>query len=146
MSAEKICSKKIFNIGDGKIFKNKRNSKKNNNNGDTLKETTTIDSIEYSYKLNNYHNKRNKLNLSELQQTGTLISTEDKFDKYKKLENPFTIPNIPRNLAKERRSKIIYRINRERMAYQSKSFDNAVSKNKFKKKNVRLSNKLFADE
>ena len=142
MSAEKICSKKIFNINNDKIFKNKRNSKKNNNNGDTLKETT-IDSIEYSYKLNNYHNK---LNLSESLRTGTLISAEDKFDKYKKLENPFTIPNIPRNLAKERRSKIIYRINRERMAYQSKSFDNAVSKNKFKKKNVRLSNKLFADE
>ena len=142
MSTEKICSKKIFNINNDKIFKNKRKSKKNNNNGDTLKETT-IDSIEYSYKLNIYHNK---LNLSEPLQTGTLISTEDKFDKYKKLENPFTIPNIPRNLAKERRSKIIYRINRERMAYQSKSFDNAVSKNKFKKKNIRLSNKLFADE
>ena len=63
------------------------------------------------------------------------------------MENPFTIPEIPRNPANERRSKIINRINKERMNRFSKSVDNI--KNKFnynERRNSRLSNHLIDDD
>ena len=122
-------------------MKNRRNSNSNNNK-ETIKDTT-LDSLEYSFKKVN-NNKT--LNLSESQQIGTIISIEEKYDKYKNLENPFTIPDIPKNPAKERRTKIINRINQERLAYQSKSVDNRKFRNKFLvKRNSHLSNDLFAD-
>ena len=122
-------------------MKNRRNSNSNNNK-ETIKDTT-LDSLEYSFKKMN-NNKT--LNLSESQQIGTIYSIEEKYDKYKNLENPFTIPDIPKNPAKERRTKIINRINQERLAYQSKSVDNRKFRNKFlEKRNSHLSNDLFAD-
>ena len=122
-------------------MKNRRNSNSNNNK-ETIKDTT-LDSLEYSFKKVN-NNKT--LNLSESQQIGTIYSIEEKYDKYKNLENPFTIPDIPKNPAKERRTKIINRINQERLAYQSKSVDNRKFRNKFlEKRNSHLSNDLFAD-
>ena len=62
------------------------------------------------------------------------------------MENPFTIPEIPKNAAKERRTRIINRINKERMNYHSKSVDNAIYKNKLReKRNSYLENNLFGD-
>ena len=62
------------------------------------------------------------------------------------MENPFTIPEIPKNAAKERRTRIINRINKERMNYHSKSVDNTIYKNKLReKRNSYLENNLFGD-
>ena len=63
------------------------------------------------------------------------------------MENPFTIPEIPRNPANERRSKIINRINKERMNHFSKSVDNIKYKfNYNERRNSRLSNHLIDDD
>ena len=124
------------------IIRNKRNSKINHNK-DTLKDTT-IDSNETSYKVIN-NNK--KLNLSQSLQTGALNSIDEKYDKYKNLENPFTIPDIPINPSKERRTRIFHKINKERMTYQSKSVDNSLYDIKMlKRRNSHLKNDLFVDE
>ena len=105
---------------------------------------TTIDSIENSYKAIN-NNK--KLNLSESIQIGTLNTIDEKYDKYKNLENPFTTPDIPISPTKERRTRIIHRINKERMTHQSKSVDNSThNKNIFKKRNSHLINNIFVDD
>ena len=120
-----------------------RNNLVANQNKDTIKDTT-LDSIEYSF---NKTNNNKTLNLSESQRIGTIYSIEEKYDKYKNLENPFTVPDIPKNPAKERRTKIIHRINQERLGYQSKSVDNTKHRNKFlKKRNSHLSNDLFGDD
>ena len=103
-----------------------------------------MDSIETSYKATN-NNK--KLNLSQSIQTGTLNSIQDKYDKYKNLENPFTVPDTPINPTEERRTRIIHRINKERMSYQSKSVDNVVRNKKiYKKRSSHLTNDLFDDD
>ena len=135
-------SKKKFELNNNDEFLKKKINSKKNYNKDTFKETT-IDSFDTSYKgINN--NKR--LNLSQTIQIGTLNTIDEKYDKYKNLENPFTIPDIPISPSKERRSKIIHRINQERMTYQSKSVDNAFyNKKKFKKRNSHLSGNLFDD-
>ena len=120
-----------------------RNNLVANQNKDTIKDTT-LDSIEYSF---NKTNNNKTLNLSESQRIGTIYSIEEKYDKYKNLENPFTIPEIPRNPANERRSKIIHRINKERMNHFSKSVDNIKYKfNYNERRNSRLSNHLIDDD
>lgn len=106
---------------------------------------TTIDTIETYRGINN----SKKLNLSQSIQTGTLNTIDEKYDKYQNLENPFTIPDIPISPTKERRRKIIHRINTERMKNQSKSVDNTSlnhNKIKFKKRNSHLVNNLFRDD
>ena len=89
---------------------NQRNTK-SNQNYNAFKDTS-IDSMNNSYIINNH--------------LGTI---EEKYYKYKNLENPFTIPDMPKNAAKERRTRIINRINKERMNYHSKSVDNTIYKN-----------------
>ena len=91
---------------------NNKKVKKENNNFNILKDTT-IDTM---------NNSCNLLN--------NLCTIEEKYYKYKNFENPFTIPEIPKNPAKERRCRIINKINKERMSNHSKSVDNATYKNK----------------
>ena len=141
---EKNPSKKLLSLNNEDFSHNKKNSQSNFNK-DTIKDTT-IDSIENTYKFITNNNPHNKT-LSESQQIGTIYTLDEKNDKYKNLENPFTIPEIPRNPANERRSKIINRINKERMNRFSKSVDNI--KNKFnynERRNSRLSNHLIDDD
>jgi len=86
------------------------------------------------------------LNYPELQQVQKfyLKTMDEKYDKYKNLENPFTVPDLPRNAAKERRIRIIKNINKERMQYQSKSVDNISCDNQsIKKRNSHLENNIF---
>ena len=133
-----------FKIND-ELFKNKRSSKSNLNSKDINKETT-IDSFETSYRhINN--NKKSNLNLSQSLQTGTLNTIEEKYYKYKNFENPFTIPDIPISPTKARRSKIINKINKERMSFQSKSVDKAIYNKKIlTKSNSHLTKNLFVDD
>jgi len=106
---------------------NQRNTK-SNQNYNAFKDTS-IDSMNNSYIINNH--------------LGTI---EEKYYKFKNLENPFTIPDMPKNAAKERRTRIINRINKERMNYHSKSVDNTIYKNKLQqKRNSYLENNLFGD-
>jgi len=75
-----------------------------------------------------------------------LCTIEEKYYKYKNFENPFTIPEIPKNPAKERRCRIINKINKERMSNHSKSVDNTIYKNKLHIKNhSHLENNLFEE-
>ena len=75
--------------------------------------------------------------------TNNMCTIEEKYYKYKNLENPFTIPEIPKNAAKERRTRIINKINKERMSLQSKSVDNVICKNKLRqKRNSYLENQV----
>ena len=141
---EKNPSKKLLSLNNEDFSHNKKNSQSNFNK-DTIKDTT-IDSIENSYKFTSNNNLHNKT-LSESQQIGTIYTIDEKNDKYKNLENPFTIPEIPRNPANERRSKIIHRINKERMNHFSKSVDNIKYKfNYNERRNSRLSNHLIDDD
>ena len=107
---------------------NNKKVKKENNNFNILKDTT-IDTM---------NNSCNLLN--------NLCTIEEKYYKYKNFENPFTIPEIPKNTAKERRCRIINKINKERMSNHSKSVDNAIYKNKLHIKNhSHLENNLFEE-
>ena len=100
--------------------------------------------METSYKALNINKK---LNLSQSIQIGTLNTINEKYDKYKNLENPFTTPDIPISPTKERRIRIIHRINKQRMTHQSKSVDSSIhSKNILKKRNSHLINNLFVDD
>ena len=124
---KKINSKGVLDLSNDSTQNNQRNTR-SNQNYNAYKETS-IDSINNSYFINN-----------------NLCSIEEKYYKYKNLENPFTIPEIPKNAAKERRTRIINRINKERMNYHSKSVDNAIYKNKLReKRNSYLENNLFGD-
>ena len=140
---EKNPSKKFLSLNNDVEIHNKKNSQSNFNK-DTIKDTT-LDSIENSYKFisnKNFHNKT----LSESQQIGTIYTIDEKNDKYKNLENPFTVPEIPKSPTKERRSKIIHRINKERMNRFSKSVDNIKNKvNYNERRNSSLSNHLNND-
>ena len=72
---------------------------------------------------------------------------DEKYNKYQNLENPFTTPDIPISPAKERRTRIIHRINKERMSHQSKSVDNSVyNKNIPKNRNNNMINNIFVDD
>ena len=127
-------------------MKSKKNSQSNYNK-DTIKDTT-IDSMDNSYKFISNNNLQNKtFNISESQQIGTIYTIDEKNDKYKNLENPFTIPEIPRNPANERRTRIIHRINKERMNNYSKSVDNIKYRFEHKpKRKSHLSNHLMDDD
>ena len=71
---------------------------------------------------NNFNNISN--NYMDHQQLWN-ISLNSIDDKYKNLENPFTSPEIPKNADEERRSKIIKRINLNRISkFKSLSVDN----------------------
>ena len=138
ITPEKIDSKLTFDLSsDNLLNANKRNIKSIQNY------SITTDSMNNSY---NMAITNKSLNYPELQQVQKMnfATIEEKYDKYKNWENPFTIPDMPNNEAKERRIKIIKRINKERMKYQSKSVDSTISKNKFhKKRNSHLENNLF---
>ena len=124
------------------MLKSKRHLKQNPNSNTTIKDTT-IDSLENSYNIISNKNKNSK---QDIQQIGTICSIDSRYEKYKNLENPFTIPDIPKNAADERRRRILKRINEERTNYKSKSVDNTLYKNNLKKKrNSHLQNKLFVD-
>ena len=130
----------MLDLSNETLINNKRNSKQNQNYT-TIKDTT-VDSINNSVRINNDKN----LNYPELQQVhGLYLKTMDeKYDKYKNLENPFTVPDMPRNVAKERRTRIIKKINKERMQYQSKSVDNISCENQSnKKRNSHLENNIL---
>ena len=72
---------------------------------------------------------------------------DEKYNKYQNLENPFTTPDIPISPSKERRTRIIHRINKERMTHPSKSVDSTIyDKNVLKKTNNNLINNLFVDD
>ena len=136
-------SKDDFALGNEIILNNKRNPKQNKYCN--AFRDTTVDSMNNSYNINN--NK--SFNYHELQQGDkiTFGNVEEKYDKYKNLENPFTIPELPRNAERERRSRIINKINKERMSYQSKYADIAIYKNnKFIKRNSYLEKDLFEEE
>ena len=107
---------------------NNRKTKKENNNFNILKDTT-IESM------------NNSCNL-----TNNMCTIEEKYYKYKNLENPFTIPEIPKNAAKERRTRIINKINKERMSLQSKSVDNVICKNKLRQKRNSYLENIFIEE
>ena len=98
---KKINSKGVLDLSNDSMQNNQRNTK-SNQNYNAFKDTS-IDSMNNSYIINNH--------------LGTI---EEKYYKYKNLENPFTIPDMPKNAAKERRTRIINRINKERMNYHSK--------------------------
>ena len=141
---EKNPSKKLLSLNNEDFSHNKKNSQSNFNK-DTIKDTT-IDSIENSYKFVSNKNLHNKT-LSESQQIGTIYTIDEKNDKYKNLENPFTVPEIPKSPTKERRSRIIHRINKERMNHFSKSVDNIKYKfNYNERRNSRLSTHLIDDD
>ena len=95
---------------------NNRKTKKENNNFNILKDTT-IESM------------NNSCNL-----TNNMCTIEEKYYKYKNLENPFTIPEIPKNAAKER------------MSLQSKSVDNVICKNKLHQKRNSYLENIFIEE
>ena len=78
--------------------------------------------------------------------TNNMCTIEEKYYKYKNLENPFTIPEIPKNAAKERRTRIINKINKERMSLQSKSVDNVICKNKLHQKRNGYLENIFIEE
>ena len=85
--------------------------------------------------------------MSQSLQIGTLNTIEEKYDKYKNLENPFTIPDIPISPTRARRSRIIHKINKVRMGYQSKSVDSTVYNKKIQsKRNSHLNKNLFVDD
>ena len=107
---------------------NNKKVKKENNNFNILKDTT-IESM------------NNSCNL-----TNNMCTIEEKYYKYKNLENPFTIPEIPKNAAKERRTRIINKINKERMSLQSKSVDNVICKNKLRQKRNSYLENIFIEE
>ena len=107
---------------------NNKKVKKENNNFNILKDTT-IESM------------NNSCNL-----TNNMCTIEEKYYKYKNLENPFTIPEIPKNAAKERRTRIINKINKERMSLQSKSVDNVICKNKLHQKRNSYLENIFIEE
>ena len=107
---------------------NNKKVKKENNNFNILKDTT-IDTM------------NNSCNL-----TNNMCTIEEKYYKYKNLENPFTIPEIPKNAAKERRKRIINKINKERMSLQSKSVDNVICKNKLRQKRNSYLENIFIEE
>ncbi len=133
-------SRSILELSNDTIINNNRNSKQNQNY--TSFKDTTIDSINNSVKIHNIKN----LNYSELKQVQKLYlkTLDEKYDKYKNLENPFTVPDLPRNLAKERRTRIIKKINKERMQYQSKSVDKLSYKNQSnEKRNSHLENNIL---
>ena len=72
---------------------------------------------------------------------------DEKYNKYQNLENPFTTPDIPISPSKERRTRIIHRINKERMSHQFKSVDNSVyNKNILKNRNNNMINNIFVDD
>ena len=133
-------SRSILELSNDTIINNNRNSKQNQNY--TSFKDTTIDSINNSVKIHNIKN----LNYSELKQVQKLYlkTLDEKYDKYKNLENPFTVPDLPRNPAKERRTRIIKKINKERMQYQSKSVDKLSYKNQSnEKRNSHLENNIL---
>ena len=146
---KKIHSKTDLDLSNDSFINNKRSTKINQNYN--ICKDTTVNSVNNSYIINNNNNYNNNKNLNypELHQENKIYleTMEEKYDKYKNLENPFTTPDIPINTAKERRTKIINRINKERMNYQSKSVDNFSYKNIFqKKRNSYLENKLFDND
>ena len=107
---------------------NNKKVKKENNNFNILKDTT-IESM------------NNSCNL-----TNNMCTIEEKYYKYKNLENPLTNPEKPKNAAKERRTRIINKINKERMSLQSKSVDNVICKNKLHQKRNSYLENIFIEE
>ena len=107
---------------------------------DNKKESTFIST---NNNLNNSSN--NYIEYAKLRNL-SLISIDD---KYKNLENPFTSPKLDKNADEERRSKIIERINKNRInKYKSLSVDNVRNK---KNENIQkradyLGNQIFGDE
>ena len=98
---------------------------------DNKKESTFI-STNYNYNLNNSSN--NYIEYPQLKNIS--LNTID--DKYKNLENPFTSPEIPKNADEERRSKIIERINKNRInKYKSLSVDSVRNKKNEKNENIK---------
>ena len=127
------------------ILNNKREAKLYRNNDDLTfenKKDTTINST--SYKFNNSSN--NYLDYQQLRNT-SIISIDD---KYKYLENPFTIPENPQNPDEERRAKVIENINKNMNNRQRKS--QSVDTIRYKKsENIQkranyLGNHLFGEE
>ena len=89
----------LNNKREGKLYRNI-----NDITFDNKKDTTNISTTSYNF--NNSSN--NFFDYQQLRNT-SIISIDD---KYKYLENPFTIPENPPNPKEERRAKVIENINK----------------------------------
>ena len=133
-----------MNIHNNSNLINNRETKLHKNGSenafDNKKESTYIST---NYNFNNSSN--NNIEYPQLRN----ISVNSIDDKYKNLENPFTSPEIPKNADEERRTKIIERINKNRInEYKSLSVDSVRNKKNenIKKRADYLGNQLFAED